>query len=492
MRGNSLLEQYNGFDLSTIMHSKKKVEGPVQMTFFEDNVDVLRRQVIGLRRSYYRETNKKEKKNLRTRMREIVQQQINTLSYNIDLSGIDIADNSEFFLWHTWFADVFENGGFDIVIGNPPYVTYKGKQKVEISETILKQMVERFQKSAEYKINSYALFIEQGIDICKENGVASYIIPSTLLQNEYLSKIRKMLLNESQIINIVSFENKVFDAVTDSIICTTLKGKSNRKLHFMRVSDLKFTTSDDRLLNQDVWNNEEKKYVIDTKTSERDSELFCKMENISVPLGNLYKVYVGIVANGIKKFLHDSKVNSYCKKYIQGKHIDHYQIKYDNVFIEFIKSLLHSNTDEDVYELDRKILVRKTGNILIATIDEEQYYTDQSIYNVYQKKKGSYNDYITTAILNSKLMNYYFNKKLITNADVFPYIKGVHLKAFPLPVLENKQMIVAKLEPLVKEIINKKCKGELNCETEEAMIESLVYKLYGLTEEEIKIVEGCE
>ena len=93
MRGNSLLEQYHGFDLSTIMHSKKKVEGPVQMTLFEDDVDVLRRQVIGLRRSYYRETNKAEKKKLRQSMREIVQQQIKALKYNIDLSGIDIADH---------------------------------------------------------------------------------------------------------------------------------------------------------------------------------------------------------------------------------------------------------------------------------------------------------------------------------------------------------------------------------------------------------------
>ena len=490
MQGNSLLEQYKGVDLSTM--TEKKYDKSAGLSWFDDMVDVYREELRNNLDKYYDCTNHNEKKRLRTFIINNVKKQLTEQSINVDFGNLDLSGNNQFMLWHTWFYDVFSKGGFDIVIGNPPYVTYKGKQKVEISETILNQMIDRYKKSAEYKINSYALFIEQGINISKDRGVTSYIIPSTLLQNEYLSKVRRMLLNEGQIINIVSFGNKVFDAVTDSIICTTLKGRSNQRLHFMRVSDLKFTTSVDRFFNQDVWNYEEKKYVIDTRTSENDSELFAKMEKTSIPLGDLYKVYVGIVANGIKKFLHNYKVNSYCKKYIQGKHIDHYQIKYDNVFIEFIKSLLHSNTDEEVYELDRKILVRKTGNILIATIDEEQYYTDQSIYNVYQKKKGSYNDYITTAILNSRLMNYYFNKKLITNADVFPYIKGVHLKSFPLPLLENKQMIVANLELLVNDVIKKKSEGKTDCSTEEFEIDHLVYQLYGLTEEEIRIVEGCE
>ena len=183
MRGNSLLEQYNGFDLSTIMHTKKKVEGPVQMTFFEDNVDVLRRQVIGLRREYYRETNKKEKKNLRTRMREIVQQQINTLSYNIDLSGIDIADNSEFFLWHTWFADVFEKGGFDIVIGNPPW----GADLSKDSKALLKTAYSEIDSSTP---NSYAYFIGWGLKNCLSSLM--YVLPDSILIKDF-RKTRELI-----------------------------------------------------------------------------------------------------------------------------------------------------------------------------------------------------------------------------------------------------------------------------------------------------------
>ena len=241
----------------------------------------------------------------------------------------------------------------------------------------------------------------------------------------------------------------------------------------------------------DIWDKNEKNYVIDTRTTKQDASIFEKMEKGNFTLGDLYVVYVGIVANGIKKFLHNSPINNLCKKYLQGKHIDHFQIKFKSIYIEFVKSLLHSNTDESVYELKRKILVRKTGNILVATIDEEQYYTDQSIYNVYLKSPSSYNDYVTTAILNSKLMNYYFNRKLITNADVFPYIKGVHLKSFPLPNLTKKSEIVSHAEEKVRKVAAiKRTSFSADTSSLESEIDQLVYQLYGLTEDEIAIIEN--
>ena len=207
MRGNSLLEQYKGFDLSTIMHSKKKVEGPVQMTFFEDDVDVLRRQVIGLRRAYFRETNKKKKKELRQSMRDIVQQQINALSYNIDLSGIDIADNSEFFLWHTWFADVFENGGFDIVIGNPPYVSTKGRNDKE---------KEILNSAFGFVDDLYHHFIIHGFDILKESGIQSMITSDTYFSTLTKTALRKKFLSYS-ILQIVHWGHDIFE---DALVST--------------------------------------------------------------------------------------------------------------------------------------------------------------------------------------------------------------------------------------------------------------------------------
>ena len=490
MQGNSLLEQYKGVDLSTM--TEKKADESGMLSIFDSMLDVYRLDLRKMLAKYYDCTDHHEKQSLRKEIVENVKKQLKEQGINVDFGNLDLSGNNQFMLWHTWFYDVFSQGGFDIVIGNPPYVTYKGKQKVEVDDDVLRQMIANY-KSAEYKINSYALFVEHALNILRTKGVQAYIIPSTILQNEYLKNIRRLIIEENQLINIVSFGNKVFDAVTDSIICICRKGKYPSLMRFMRVNDLAFRLVSSCEYDPDVWNDSEKNYVIDTRTTKQDASIFEKMEKGNRTLGDLYVVYVGIVANGIKQFLHDAPINNLCKKYLQGKHIDHFQIKYKSIYIEFVKSLLHSNTDESVYELERKILVRKTGNILIATIDEEQYYTDQSIYNVYLKSPSSYNDFVTTAILNSKLMNYYFNRKLITNADVFPYIKGVHLKAFPLPNISNKSDVVSNIEENVREVLTiKRAHPSSDTYALESEIDRLVYQLYGLTEEEIRIVEGKE
>ena len=122
----------------------------------------------------------------------------------------------------------------------------------------------------------------------------------------------------------------------------------------------------------------------------------------------------------------------------------------------------------------------------MASLDNEQYYTDQSLYNLYLKPNKSYNNRVLLAILNSNLLNYYYNKKLITNADVFPYIKGVHLKMFPLPQVSDE--VENELSDLVSNIIENK-KLNLDTSSLEFKVNMIVYKLYGLTEAEIKMIE---
>lgn len=377
--------------------------------------------------------------------------------------------------------------GFDIVIGNPPYVTYRGKEKNSISDNELRNLIAIYKNSAEYKVNSYALFIEAGVNLCKQQGLISYIIPGTILQNDYLKKIREYLICKNQILEIVSFSNKVFDAITDSIILRCRKGYAmNNTMLFKRVSDLSLFPVESKEYKTDKWNNSDRLYVIDLKTNYADSIIFSKMESTGLKIEDCYNVYVGIVAKGIKQFLSNTKRNENYKRYLQGKHIVPYQINFNSVYINFLPELLHSNTDKFVYEQSEKILVRKTGNILLAALDCEQFYTDQSIYNLYLKNNKSYNNKVCLAIINSKLLNYYYNKKLITNADIFPYIKGVHLKILPLPKLINDSE--RKLTYLVDTVIQNK-KEKLDTLMLEDKINLMVYHLYGLTYDEVLIVD---
>lgn len=494
MQGNSLIESFMGVDLSKLTYEKEYKKDKGEFSLFDDEKNRLQKTVSHLLSSYYSCSDHDRKVKLQQEISDTINEQLKAQAYNPEilreLRTINLAENNKFFLWHTWFSDVFnrdDKEGFDIVIGNPPYITYRGKEKNSISDSELNNLIATYTHSAEYKVNSYALFTEAGINICNNRGTVSYIIPGTILQNDYLKKIREFLICRNQIKEIVSFSNKVFDAVTDSIILRCKKGfVENNTMLFKRVSDLSLVPTEEKEFVTGEWDNSDKLYVIDLKSTSADSAIFSKMEASGLKLEDYYKVYVGIVAKGIKQFLSSTKDTIHYKKYLQGKHIAPYQIIFKSVYINFIPELLHSNTDQFVYEQKEKILVRKTGNILMASLDSEQYYTDQSLYNLYLKPNKWYSNKVLLAILNSKLLNYYYNKKLITNADVFPYIKGVHLKMFPLPHLSDG--IESELSDLVDSIIQHK-KQNIDTSVICNKIDALVYQLYGLTDAEIKIIE---
>ena len=494
MQGNSLIESFMGVDLSKLTYEKEYKKDKGEISLFDDEKNRLQKTVSHLLLSYYSCSDHDRKAKLQQEISNTINKQLEAQAYNpsilAKLKAINLAENNKFFLWHTWFSDVFsrdDKDGFDIVIGNPPYITYRGKEKNSISDSELNNLIATYTHSAEYKVNSYALFTEAGINICNNRGTISYIIPGTILQNDYLKKIREFLICRNQIKEIVSFSNKVFDAVTDSIILRCKKGfVENNTMLFKRVSDLSLVPTEEKEFVTGEWDNSDKLYVIDLKSTSADSAIFSKMEASGLKLEDYYKVYVGIVAKGIKQFLSSTKDTIHYKKYLQGKHIAPYQIIFKSVYINFIPELLHSNTDQFVYEQKEKILVRKTGNILMASLDSEQYYTDQSLYNLYLKPNKWYSNKVLLAILNSKLLNYYYNKKLITNADVFPYIKGVHLKMFPLPHLSDG--IESELSDLVDSIIQHK-KQNIDTSVICNKIDVLVYQLYGLTDAEIKIIE---
>ncbi len=493
MRGNSLLEQYNGFDLSTIMHSKKKVEGPVQMTFFEDNVDVLRRQVIGLRREYYRETNKLKKKNLRLQMRDIVQQQINTLSYNIDLSGIDIADNSEFFLWHTWFADVFEKGGFDIVIGNPPYNELRD---LSVDFQNLYKKTPYFKYAQGGRINMFQYFYPLSSCILSEKGICSLITQNSLLAEDSALNNRKLLFEKFKICSIDSFPERdnvklrVFESAKMSVcICIVQKGADADecfKIHVwksrymndghslkMNKKDIQSVYPDDLIFpicNKEGWQlllkmKEHSDFVIYAQAGEID---MTKYKSLFMRSNNDGEQRVVTGAQILRYKITDTPS--------QGSvvYLNPDMIKLTKDRLESIRS--SRIVTQRITGVDSRIRI-------ISTIAPANIYCANST-NYISPTKNNINLMYLLGILNSKCINFFF-KQTSTNTNV----TGKEIAKLPIPMasLDVQEAIIDKVERVLSINKNDILGAASDIETE---IDNIVYQLYGLTEEEIKIVEG--
>jgi len=474
------------------------LDKPEQLGLKSNEVEELETQLFKKRKDIFYANSRaeklklqKEEKELREKLKKALEQNGFKNDVAEKIASWDPFDQNTHAGWFDpeWMFGVMD--GFDVVIGNPPYITYKGKEKVEVSDEQVKILLDKHPYSAEYKINSYALFIEDGIKFLKTDGILTFIIPSTFLQNEYLKKIRKYILENTFICQLISFSNKVFEAITDSIILFAIKSKFlNKQTMVIRKDNSDFSINDEvKLYKQSYWENEKNDYVINLKTSKEASSLIAKIEHNATLIDDYLEVYVGIVAKGIKKFLSNTKTNSNYKKYLQGRHIDKYTISPESLYINFIKEKLHSNTDESVYLQKEKILVRKTGNRLIAVIDSQKYYTDQSIYNLYPKQQNNINLKIVTALLNSAILSYYFNKKMITNPDVFPYIKGIHLKKLPIKLPNTKKSEARLINYVDKIQILKKQNPEADTQYLEDKIDIMVYKLYELTYEEVKVID---
>lgn len=120
MQGNSLLERYKDIDLSTL--ASQKTDG--RLVFIDDENDASRLSLHHLLVAYYGEDNHDKKQSLRARIQQNIEEQLKAQRYEVDLSDVDLFANAHFFLWHTWFSEVFSRPtkeGFDIVIGNPSY-----------------------------------------------------------------------------------------------------------------------------------------------------------------------------------------------------------------------------------------------------------------------------------------------------------------------------------------------------------------------------------
>ena len=231
MQGNSLLEQYKGVDLSAM--TKRTVDVGNQLTFFNDMLDVYCKELRDKLAEYYACPEHSKKVELRNEIAELVKQQLIEQHIYIDFEDLDLSANSQFFLWHTWFHDVFSRPskeGFDIVIGNPPYLESRSPNFPELLKISLQNEIQKrrmsdsgaFPRGADLLI----FFYELSLRLLNQNGYNVFITENSWLSTDYGKLFQKFLLKKCEIHAIIDSEYKYFETADINTIITIFRNRN--------------------------------------------------------------------------------------------------------------------------------------------------------------------------------------------------------------------------------------------------------------------------
>jgi hypothetical protein len=500
---------------------------------------------------------------------------LNDLNNNIKCGNSLIDDvavaGDKAFNWQQEFPQIFAQGGFDVVIGNPPYVN------VENLDDNVKQFLFNNYSSAQGRTDLYVLFVEKSISIIKEKGLVGLIIPYSFTNQNYAQKIRENIVKNHYLISIVDTSNYfVFsDAIVKTIILLIGKRKINndtkifRSLVYSNLEELHHEISQHEFLKLN-------KCIFETKPFINLIELKNKIEFNTKNLEKICLVAYGVRVNSKtdksrpKSFYVSSENKGNYKKFIEGKDVERYYHKQTG-WLNYLPNEHYNSMFPELFENEKLFFINVVSDRIRFSYDNENLYNSHTVVNCIKIEKliqashisarrivensdimesEKYNLKFILSILNSNLINWYFLNFLSEGLHFYPddaknlpikftinqqpFIEKADLmlslnldlqetsqkfqrilqRKFELETLPKKlqDWYLLSFAEFIKELGKKKVKLSLsqeaewedyflleskkalelktNIDTTDKEIDQMVYELYGLTEEEIKIVEN--
>jgi len=439
----------------------------------------------------------KEKKEKEKKIQK-VQSEIHKLKNG--LNSTEFYENA--FEWRFVFPEALNKEGdfigFDVVIGNPPYIFSRNSKEKGLTDESKSYFYENFEL-AEYQVNLYPLFIELGDRLLKENGFFSYITPNNWLTINTNKKLRQFILAKSSI-KIINFYMKVFDkAAVDNAIVLFKKSNENSCISLLEYEEdfklISQSSTDDFLNKNDFLIN-----ISSFKNSDVPS-LIEKIELNSFSLNLISSVKCGLKSYEIGKgnpiqtekmkldrvYHAKSNLDESYLKYLNGKDVRRYYINWSGEFLKYGNNLAECRKNFALFSTKR-ILVRqipsKLPYCINACLVDEIALNDLNSMNIINMQETPE---LILAVLNSKLISYWFFHKFgKMQRDTFPQFKINELAIFPMP--KTFEPYRENLVRFVTKIMVEKKTGN-NTQELEMQIDTLVYALYGLSDAEIKYIE---
>ena len=402
------------------------------------------------------------------------------------------------FEWRFEFPEVLDDDGnftgFDVVIGNPPY----GIKLDKLQINSLSKEYARWGIASNLN-DTYFLFYAMPLQkLLKKNGYLAYIIPNTWKFIESAKMFRKTLFDDFQLIQIVQYLDKIFKEATvdcdivivkksdvkNNIHCRTGKNNIFVKEHFISQSEV---------AKQDFINLclTEKDYILKAKIAAQS--VFVKDELV---IKNGVKPYEEGKGKPVqtkktmreKPFTAEIKRDDSFSPLIGGSFFHRYRLIWDNDYWIQYGEWLAAPRDKEIFEAEEKLIFRQTSDSIIGTLIGKGFIMRDNTHIVLNKKDSDLNLKYVLALLNSKLVNWYYWTINPEKGEAMAQVKVFHLGLLPIKKIlsENQQLFIA----LVNQILTaKKENPAADTSDLEREIDRLVYELYELTDEEIEIIE---
>jgi hypothetical protein len=441
------------------------------------------------------EMSKKEKDDWNKKVQQLTEETKKLETEIEEIKANKIFENA--FEWRFEFPEVLNDDGdfvgFDVVIGNPPYVNFRDIKNVSEKNYFLSQF-----KVSEYQSDLFILFVELAFGISRKKGEFAFIIPNSITNNLNNSKVRKFILENAKLTSIVNTPIGVFpDATVDTVVLIATLEKTIESAINVLQTNYSEVYATNKVKQSDFLHNEN--YYFDFLTSSENRILLSKIEIDTIELDKITDSSSGIKEYETGKgkppqtendrvekvFNSKTKIDKTYRKHIQGNDVSNYALNWQGGYLKYGEWLAAPR--EVKYFEGERIIIREipSKTKLIASFTDEDY-TVKNTAHIFIIGKDYETKYVV-ALLNSLLFGYYFVNKFSERDNVFPKAKIGQCRLLPIKICDKKQQ--QNFVDLVDKILLKKQEGK-DTKSEENQIDQLVYQLYNLTEEEISIIEN--